>query len=242
VSTIRRRLLPLVGLLLLLVVVPVNAGSRPGYVYDSAYVLDEYEASVVTHLCSDVDDAITAEIVVVTLPDLNDYGGDINVARETIFNDVPLDGVTGIGKAGKDNGVLILISVAERRWGIEVGYGLEGTLTDSKTGRIGRNVMEPSLADGDYYTALYGGVAEVATQIGFSVDGYTPSPYVSEPDPIQVLTSGDWSFLIWWIFNSGSVEVAAIAVIAILALILLSRGRFGGGGGRSGGGGSSGRW
>jgi len=229
-------------MLLLLIVAPVNAGSRPGYVYDNAHVLDEYEAAVITQLCSDVDDATTAEIIVVTLPDLSGYGGDINVARETIFNDVSLDGVTGIGKAGKDNGVLIVISVAEQRWGIEVGYGLEGSLTDSKSGRIGREVMAPLLAEGDYYTALYSGAAEVATQIGFTVDGYMPSPYVSEPDPIQILLSGDWSFLIWWIFNSGSIEVIAIAVIAIVALLILSRGRFSGGGGRSGGGGASGRW
>jgi uncharacterized protein len=229
-------------MLLILIVAPVNAGSRPGYVYDFAYVLDEYESAVITQLCSDIDNATTSEIVIVTLPDLSGYDGDINVARETIFNDVSLDGVTGIGKTGKDNGVLIVISVAEQLWGIEVGYGLEGMLTDSKSGRIGREVMEPLLAKSDYYTALYRGTAEVATQIGFTVDGYTPSPYVSEPDPIQILTSGDWGFLIWWIFNSGSIEVIAIAVIAIMALIILSRGRFGGGGGRSGGGGTSGRW
>jgi uncharacterized protein len=228
-------------MLLLLIVVPVNAGSRPGYVYDYAYMLDEYEAAVITQLCNDVDNATTAEIVVVTLPNLDAYGGDINVARVTIFNDVALDGVTGIGKAGKDNGVLIVVSLEERRWGIEVGYGLEGTITDSKSGRIGR-VMEPRLAHGDYYTALYSGAAEVATLIGFNVDGYMPSPYVSEPDPLTVITSGDWSFLVWWIFNSGSPEIIVIAVLAVLAIILLSRARFGGGGGRSGGGGSSGRW
>ena len=220
----------------------MNAGSRPGYVYDNAYMLDEYEEAVITQLCSDVDDATTAEIVVVTLPNLDEYDGDINVARVTLFNDIAFDGVTGIGKAGKDNGVLMVVSLAERRWGIEVGYGLEGSLTDSKTGRIGRDVMEPHMTRGDYYAALYNGAAEVATQIGFDVDDYTPSPYVNEPDPLSVLLSGDWGFIVWWIFNGGSPEIVVLVIAAILLFLFVSRGRFGGGGGRSGGGGASGRW
>jgi uncharacterized protein len=209
---------------------------RPGYIYDRAGTLTSEEVSLINNFCRQVESQSTAEIVVVTLPDLSDYDGDMSVARETIFNDEALDGLVGIGKADSDNGVLIVISIDEREWGVEVGYGLEGNLTDGESGRIGRDIMVPYLKAEDYYSALMSGANAVANEIY----GYSTFPTdggVGEPE-------FDLDF---WIM------LGVIVFVVILGLIIRSRGGYGGsgygygrygggGGGGSGGGGSSGGW
>lgn len=227
-----------VAIVLALYCVPVVLASRPQYVYDRAGVLSASEVSSISELCADVEKNSTAEIVVVTLTNLNDYGGDIDEARETIFNDEPLSGVKGIGKPDADNGILIVISVNERKWGIEVGYGLEGNLTDGECGRIGRNLMAPKFKEEKYYEGLFVGVEAVSIEIG----GGNAAP----PEEGNVL------LLIL-------VIVFVVGFIIIIALISISDGGgdggwgggYGGsgggggggfGGGGSGGGGASGGW
>ena len=51
---------------------------------------------------------------------------------------------TGIGKAGRDNGVLDLVALDERQWRIEVGYGLEGDITDIETNLIAQQYLVPA--------------------------------------------------------------------------------------------------
>jgi uncharacterized membrane protein YgcG len=153
-------------LLLLLLLLPSTVFAiRPHYVYDRADILTDVEEFQIHSFCEQVDQNTTVEIVVVTLPNLVKYGGDIDQARVTIFNEEALDGVKGIGKTGKDNGVLIVIAVAERKWGIEVGYGLEGNLTDSEAGRIGRNKMVPELKNDNWFVGLMAGVKGVAEEV-----------------------------------------------------------------------------
>ena len=55
-----------------------------------------------------------------------------------------------VGKKGKDNGVIFVIAVKERKLRIEVGYGLEGVLNDAKAGRILDNSVVPYLKHGDW--------------------------------------------------------------------------------------------
>jgi len=66
-----------------------------------------------------------------------------------------------LGQKGKDNGVLIVVVPNERRMRIEVGYGLEGTLTDGLAGRIIRNDMTPRFKEGDYNGGIEAGVKSV---------------------------------------------------------------------------------
>ena len=63
-----------------------------------------------------------------------------------------------LGQKGKDNGVLIVVVPNDRRMRIEVGYGLEGTLTDAMAGRIVQNIMTPKFKNGDFE----GGIADGA--------------------------------------------------------------------------------
>jgi len=60
-----------------------------------------------------------------------------------------------LGQAGKDNGMLFVLAKDDRRWRFEVGYGLEGFITDQYCGRIGRDVMVPYLKKGQYSRGIY---------------------------------------------------------------------------------------
>jgi len=218
------------------------ASLRGKYVYDEAYLLYDYEIELIDALCASVDNATTAEIVIVTLSNLNQFQGDINKAKLALFNNIELDGIVGIGKKGKDNGILLVVSLDEELWGVEVGYGLEGDLTDAEAGRVGRLILSPKFKEGDYYSGIFESVATIAEEIGYDVENYTPILLV-EPDInlIDLLFKGDWGYIIFWLLGNGS-PYAILLVAVIILLMFFSKSRFGGGGGRSGGGGASGRW
>ena len=76
------------------------------------------------------------ELSVVTIEDLK--GDTIENFAVKLFED------WGIGKKDKDNGVLLLIAKNDRQMKIEVGYGLEGALTDAQSFWIIQNVMRPA--------------------------------------------------------------------------------------------------
>ena len=217
------------------------AASRPGYVYDLAGILDEYDEAAIGGLCEEVDEATRAEIVVVTLPDLSEYGGDVDLARYRYFNDEPLDGVRGIGKPGEDNGVLILVAMEERAYGIEVGLGLEGDLTDSESGRILREALAPQFREGEYYYGLYLTAARVAEELGVDVEGLDPGGSPGGWDIIEVLLDGDIGYFIWWLLGGSDLGsgLALLIILVIIGVGIATRRRTGG---RSRGGGASGRW
>lgn len=70
-----------------------------------------------------------------------------------------------LGQKGKDNGVLLLISKDDRKLRIEVGYGLEGTLTDATCNSIIRNEIVPHFKDGDYNAGVSAGVRAIIEAI-----------------------------------------------------------------------------
>lgn len=97
------------------------------------------------------------QIAVLTVPTLE--GESVESYAEQVFN------AWQLGQKGKDNGVLVLVAPAERRMRIEVGYGLEGTLTDVAASRIIRNVMTPRFKEGDYEAGIAAGVLAVIGQL-----------------------------------------------------------------------------
>ncbi len=70
-----------------------------------------------------------------------------------------------LGQKGKDNGVLIVVALKDRKYRIEVGYGLEGVLPDSKVGSIGREYFVPNFKQGDYGAGIYAGTIAVIRTI-----------------------------------------------------------------------------
>ena len=75
-----------------------------------------------------------------------------------IFNELSLDvlggSVVGIGKADLDNGVLVLVAIEDREWRIEVGYGLEGYITDIESYQIAQDYLVPKFQQGEYGEGL----------------------------------------------------------------------------------------
>lgn len=165
-----------------------------------------------------------------------------------IFNELSLDGLKGIGKKGKDNGVLVIFSLKKDAAGgsmrIEVGRGLEGNITDGIAGEILDSYLVPAKQNyersGDksvFDTAFYDTVVALADQIGYTKDGIAGS---SERTGKISQDSSDSQ--IW-------VPVIIFVIIAVIIVTSVKNRRRGGGrrvyfpgsgGGWSGGGGSSG--
>ncbi len=124
-----------------------------GYVTDLASVLDDATEAKLKASLADVEKETTAEVAVVTVTTLE--GMTVEDYANRLFRQ------WGIGKKGKDNGVLILVAPDERKIRIEVGYGLEPVLPDGLTGNIIRNQALPEFRNGDFP----GGITAVVESI-----------------------------------------------------------------------------
>jgi len=123
-----------------------------GRVNDYAGVLGADASSIEAKLAAN-EHATGNQIVVLTVADLG--GGDIESYANKVFHTWKL------GRRGVDDGVLIVLAVKDRRARIEVGYGLEGALTDLASSRILRDTMHPRFAAGDYAGGMEAGVDAV---------------------------------------------------------------------------------
>jgi uncharacterized protein len=86
----------------------------------------------------------------------------------------------GIGQREKDSGLLVLLAVQDRRVWVEVGYGLEGAVTDGFAGETSREAMAPLFRQGQFGAGLAAGVDRLAGRIaedrGVTLDGLAPAP------------------------------------------------------------------
>lgn len=86
----------------------------------------------------------------------------------------------GLGRKGVDDGVLLFIAKNDRKVRIEVGYGLEGAITDAVSGRIIREYMAPHFRQGEYYE----GISAAVTALTGLIDGESlPAPLTDEQQP-----------------------------------------------------------
>jgi len=108
-----------------------------GHLSDFAGIVDAASADSIEALAAELREKTGAELAVVTLRDLG--GAGIDEAAVDLFAQ------WGVGGKGRDDGVLVLLALEERRVRIEVGYGLEGILPDGLCGHIIRRVMGPDL-------------------------------------------------------------------------------------------------
>lgn len=138
-----------------------------GWVNDYAGVIVPKTKERIIQLISELEVKSSVEIAIVTKQSIAPY--DEKTYARLIFDK------WRIGKSGKDNGVLLLLAIKERRWRIETGYGIEGILTDSVCGEIGRNYMVPYFKQVNYSEGLYSGVAAltktIATGLNLNITG-----------------------------------------------------------------------
>ena len=98
------------------------------YVYDQGNIISDDQEAVINNLLVQLEEKTTVEFAVITIPSLN------NLTVEQYA--VKLANTLGIGKAGEDNGILLLVSKTDTKVRLEIGRGLQGFLTDSVSGRI----------------------------------------------------------------------------------------------------------
>jgi uncharacterized protein len=234
-----------------------------GYVTDLAGVIAPETKAQLEALCAELEQKTGAQMAIVTVHSL---------AGQSVENyAVDLYKQLGIGSKKDNRGVLLLVSPDERKYRIEVGYGLEPVINDARAGDAGR-AMVPFLRRGDYSSAILAAAWQLAKYIaddrGVTLEiqpPTTPRPRDTRYRSIHPL----WIFLgiilffrvLGWIFRGGRGGRGSGGSSAswwILPAILSSGGRggdwggggfgsggggFGGfGGGESGGGGASGGW
>ncbi|MBU4221646.1 MAG: TPM domain-containing protein [Euryarchaeota archaeon] len=137
-------------IILMLLLPTASAVSYPqlsGYVTDNANMIDQSYETKITQLAGAIEKETTVQIAVVTIGSLE--GEPMGMYAEELFKKA------GIGKKDKDNGLLIVVAKQERDYRFEVGYGLEGTVTDSMYVNIGKRIIEPNFKNGEYGKGIY---------------------------------------------------------------------------------------
>ncbi len=224
---------------------PRPAAGSGIYVQDYANVLSDADKQTLLSLGQELDNKTTAQLAVITLDTLDgqpieDYA--LAVLRKW-----------GIGTKEKNNGVLIVVAISDRRSRIEVGYGLEGVLPDGLTGRIQDEYMLPYFKKGDYSKGIVHGYSAVAATIakdaGVQLTGAQVQTLAQNSTPKQSSDSGFGDILYaigiiaFLIFDN--LFLGGFFTSLLLLLLFRSGGGRGGGGfggGSGGGGGSSRRW
>ncbi len=239
------RLLPAILLVCIVTAVRADDQSVPylsGRVNDTAGLLSSSTVSRLERILKAEEDSTSNQIAVLTVNSLD--GASLEDYSIKVVETWKL------GQKGKDNGVLLLVVKGDRKVRIEVGYGLEGVLTDAVCNTIIRRVIIPKFKAGDYDAGISDGVDAIVAAIGGEFQG-------------QPSDEGD----------SGSALMFVLFVLFIIASVFgrLARrgiwfggggfggftgggfssggfgggfggGGFSGGGGGFGGGGSSGSW
>ena len=147
-------------LIVLLFAVPAAAQGFPelsGRVVDQADLLPPEHEAALTQRLEALERASSRQLVVATVTSLNgleieDYGYQLGRHWR-------------IGQEGANNGVVLLVAPNERKVRIEVGYGLEGVMTDALSSQIVRNDILPYFRDGDYRGGINAGVEAIIAQL-----------------------------------------------------------------------------
>ena len=171
----------------------------PRLVNDFAHMLNSSEAARLENKLVSFARTTSTQISVVTITNLG--GHDVAEYATRLFN------IWGIGEAGKNNGVLMLVSLEDRKAFIATGTGLQGVLTDAKTSRIFRNELRPAFKEGNY--------AEGLEKCADAIIAVTKDEYKADK------TSAD----------KGAPPGALIVLIIFIILIIAIKRKGGGGGG-----------
>ncbi len=174
----------------------------PRLVNDFAGLLKPHEEDRLEHKLVSFDRTTSTQVTVVTIKNLG--GHEVGDYAIKLFNR------WGIGRAGKNNGALLLISLDDRKTFIVTGKGLEGVLTDAKSSRILRNELKPAFKQGDYF----GGI-DKATDAIIAV---TKGEYTADKE-----------------YSSRGKKFPKGLIVLIFIIIIIATRRKGGGGGRGGG-------
>lgn len=240
----------------------LNVPSLNDSVTDLADVMSDSQKEAVSSYLNAMNSQSGTQIAILTVPSLD--GEAIESYSMRVAENWKL------GQKDKDNGVLILLSVAEHKVRIEVGYGLEGDLTDAYCGLIIRKVMIPYFQEDDYANGLAAGVKVIAQKIGAETSDSVVAIQDSGENESEGVSLVTFAFLVIWFLMFTMGLGSRIPFLRILPWVAFavrhggnsshysgfhsgsgssfrgfgggSGGGFSGGGGSFGGGGASGSW
>jgi uncharacterized protein len=137
-----------------------------GRIVDEANILSAGVEQNLSQMSERHEQATGNQVVVLTLPSLE--GESIEGFATRVFD------AWKLGQKGKDNGVLVIVAPNDRKMRIEVGYGLEGTLTDAGASRIIREAMTPQFKSGNYEAGIQNGVTAIVQALEGQGDWNAP--------------------------------------------------------------------
>ena len=213
-----------------------------GRVVDQAGLLSEKEAQWLSSRLSALEHQKQDQLVVVTVASLQGYAIDeygYQLGRHW-----------GIGQEESDNGLLLIVAPNEREVRIEVGYGLEGTVTDAISANIIQNLILPNFREGNYPMGIQAGVEALLAVLGGTYEATPLREKEREKSPVLLPLVIFAIFAILSGFGGGGGRGVGRGLLLGAALGGFGRGGgggfggggFGGGGGGFGGGGASGSW
>ena len=220
-----------------------------GRVVDQANIIPAATRGAIEAKLVDLEQKSGIQLVVATVTSLD--GQEIEPYANALFRSWKL------GEKAKNNGVLLLVAPNEKRVRIEVGYGLEGTLTDALSKVIITNAIAPRFKAGDFGDGIARGVDDIITVLTTDSSEWQKRPSLrldkqDSRDPVNwLIIAGVIVVLILLIVSSGFRWFFFNVALNILLSSGSSRssngsfsssGGFSGGGGSSGGAGASGSW
>lgn len=179
--------------------IPIPTVEKDVYIYDEDDIIDDDVEKELNKMLVELEEKTEAEFAIVSIESLLDRS--IEDYANNLFNTL------GIGKKGKDNGVLLLFSRSDEKVRLEIGRGLEGCLNDSKCGRILDDYFVPYRENDEYTKATEMTVKAVLNVIA---EEYEIDIQGLEKD-LSVEDDSD-DGLPWW---------AWIIIIIIIALIII---------------------
>ncbi len=213
-----------------------------GRVVDEAKILSPVTSADLERKLTDLEQKSGIQLVVATVPSLG--GEEIEPYANELFR------AWKLGEATKNNGVLLLIAPKERRVRIEVGYGLEGTLTDAVSSIIISNAIAPRFKAGDFDGGVTRGVDDIITALTTDSAEWKPkrTDMRAEHEPSLLDALAPFLIFLFIMFvvtrirrrGGGNAVFIPMGMGGGFGRGGFGGGGFGGGGGFSGGGGSSG--
>jgi uncharacterized protein len=226
----------------------LNFPSLSGRVVDQANIIQTTTRIAIDQKLAELETKSGIQLVVVTVTSLE--GQEIEPFANELFRSWKL------GEKVKNNGVLLLVAPNERRVRIEVGYGLEGTLTDALSKVIIANAITPRFKAGDFSGGISRGVDDIITVLTTDASEWQQRPQLrldaqQTADPTNWILIGALIILgillgvspgFRWFFLNVVLNIVFSAGGSSSSSGSSSGGGFSGGGGSSGGGGASGSW
>ena len=223
-----------------------------GRVVDQAKILSPLTIADLERKLADLEQKSGIQLVVATVPSLG--GEEIELYANALFR------AWKLGEAKKNNGVLLLIAPNQRRVRIEVGYGLEGTLTDAISSIIISNAITPRFRAGDFNGGVTRGVDDIITALTTDSAEWKPRPtdMRAEHEASLLDTLAPFLIFLFIMFVISRIGRRGGGNVVFIPMGMGRGGGFGGGGGggfgggggggfsggggSSGGGGASGGW